>query len=52
MESKVTTKQGKPVKLRAVTVERLDKLRHKGQSYDGIIVELIDKSEKQEKEGK
>jgi len=52
MERKVTTKQGKTIKLRTVTVQRLDKLRHKGQSYDGIITELIDHFEKEKKEGK
>jgi len=51
MEQKVKS-QGKPIKLKAVTVERLDKLRHKGQSYDGIISELIDHFEKQEGESK
>jgi hypothetical protein len=44
--------KGKSIKLRAVTVERLDKLKHKGQSYDGIIAELIDYFEKTQKEGK
>ena len=52
MEYKVTTKPGKAIKLRALTVERLDKLRHKGQSYDGIISEIIDSIEKKEEEGK
>ena len=45
MEQKIKT-QGKVVKLRAVTIEKLDKLKHKGQSYDGIITELIDHYEK------
>jgi hypothetical protein len=48
MEHKLVSKQGKTIKVRAVTVERLDKLRHKGQSYDGIIAELIDHFEKKE----
>ena len=52
MEQKVTTKHGKTIKLRAVTVERLDKLRHKGQSYDGFITELIDYFEKKREESK
>jgi len=52
MERKVTSKHGKPIKVRAVTVERLDKLRHKGQSYDGVIAELIDYFERKEKETK
>ena len=30
------------VTLRVVTIERLDKMRHQGQSYNGIITELID----------
>ena len=52
MEQKVTIKHGKTIKVKAVTVERLDKLRHKGQSYDGFISELIDYFEKKEEEGK
>ena len=51
MEQKIKT-QGKPVKLRVVTIEKLDKLKHKGQSYDGIITELIDHHEKKEGESK
>ena len=51
MEQKVKTK-GKVIKLRLVTVERLGKLRHKGQSWDGIIAELIDHHEKKEGESK
>ena len=51
MEQKVKTK-GKTIKLRSVTAERLDKLKHKGQSWDGLIVELIDYFEKTQKEGK
>jgi len=45
MEQKVKTK-GKTIKLRPVTAERLDKLKHKGQSWDGIVTELIDHYEK------
>jgi len=45
MEQKIKTK-GKSIKLRAATIEKLDKLRHKGQSYDGIVSELIDHYEK------
>jgi len=41
MEKKVNN-QGKSIKLKAVTIVKLDKLKHKGQSYDGIITELID----------
>lgn len=52
MEHKVTIKHGKTIKIRAVTAERIDKLRHKGQSYDGVITELIDYFEKKEGEGK
>lgn len=50
MEQKIHTKQGKTIRLKDITVEKLDKLRHKGQSYDGIVIELIDYYEK--KEGK
>lgn len=52
MEQKIITKHGKTIKLKAVTAERLDKLRHKGQSYDGFIAELIDYFERKEKETK
>ena len=52
MEHKVTPKQGKTIKLKPVTAERLDKLKHKGQSWDGIIAELIDHFEKKRVEGK
>ena len=52
MEQKVTIKQGKTIKLKTVTAERLDKLKHKGQSYDGFIAELIDHFEKKEEKGK
>ncbi len=44
--------KGKTIKLRPVTAERLDKLKHKGQSWDGIIAELIDHFEKKEGESK
>ena len=50
VEQKVKTK-GKPIKLRAATVARLDKLKHKGQSYDGIVAELIDHFEKKDEKG-
>jgi len=33
---------GKTVRVGAETSDRLDKLRHKGQSYDGLIAELLD----------
>jgi len=46
MEQKVKPK-GKTIKLRPLTVERLDKLKHRGQSWDGIIAELIDHYEKE-----
>ena len=50
MERKVTIKHGKTIKVKAATAELLDKLRHKGQSYDGIITELIDYFEKKGEE--
>ena len=34
--------RGKTVKLRASTLDRIEELRHKGQSYDGVITELLD----------
>jgi len=40
--------QGKTIKLRANTLERLEKVRHKGQSYDGVINELLDFQENHE----
>jgi len=40
--------QGKTIKLRANTLERLEKVRHKGQSYDGVINELLDFQENSE----
>jgi len=52
MEQKVKTKHGKTIKLRGATAEQLDTLRHKGQSYDGIIAELIDHFEKKREESK
>ena len=52
MEHKIASKHGKTIKIRAATAERLDKLRHKGQSYDGFITELIDYFEKKREESK
>lgn len=52
MEHKIKIKRGKTIKLGPMTAERLDKLKHKGQSYDGIIAELIDHYEKKEGESK
>ena len=34
--------QGKTIRVGAETSDRLDKIRHKGQSYDGVITELLD----------
>jgi len=50
MEDKA--KKGKTIKLKSATAERLDKLRHQGQSYDGIIMEIIDDFEKKQEQGK
>jgi len=52
MQGKIAVRRGKTIKIRSVTAERLDKLRHKGQSYDGIIWELIDHFEKKGEESK
>jgi hypothetical protein len=46
MGQKVKAKHGKTIKLRSVTAERLNKLKHKGQCWDGIVTELIDHFEK------
>ena len=51
MEQKVKVKHGKTIKLKTVTAERLNRLKHKGQSYDGIVAELIDHYEKKEEGG-
>lgn len=51
MKQKVASKTGKTIKIRPTTVERLDKLRHKGQSYDGVIAELLDYYEAREVKG-
>ena len=34
--------QGRTVKLRADTLARINRLKHRGQSYDGVINELLD----------
>ena len=35
-------RQGKTIKLRVATLSRINALKHKGQSYDGLITELLD----------
>jgi len=40
---------GKVIKISDEVAKKLDKLRHIGQSYDGIIKELLAKLEKKEK---
>lgn len=35
-------KPGRTIRLGAAALDRLDRLRHKGQSYDGLITELLD----------
>jgi hypothetical protein len=35
-------RQGKTIKLRVATLDRINALKHKGQSYDGLITELLD----------
>ena len=32
-----------PIGIKVITKERLEKLRHSGQSWDGIITEMLDK---------
>ncbi len=36
------SQQGKTIRGGAATLDRRNKLRHKGQSYDGLITELLD----------
>jgi hypothetical protein len=45
-------RQGKTVKLRKATLDRINALKHKGQSYDGVITELLDLHDSQAAEGK
>ena len=52
MKIETPRKQGKTIKLKAKTIERLDKIKHQGQSYEGIVAELLDYFEKGDKEGK
>ncbi len=39
------------ISIRVSTSIRLDKLKHPGQSWDGIITEILDKAEPQKIEG-
>ena len=40
--SNANNRQGKTIKLRIATLNRINALKHKGQSYDGLITELLD----------
>lgn len=40
--SNAKNRQGKTIKLRLATLNRINALKHKGQSYDGLITELLD----------
>lgn len=42
------------VKLRPGTLDRLARMRHRGQSWDGVVTELLDENEalKNERTGK
>jgi hypothetical protein len=42
MDTSGSKPQGKTIKLHISTLDRIDKLKHKGQTYDGVINELID----------
>lgn len=46
MKNKVELKD---IRIRKETKERLDKLKHLGQSYDGVINELLNELEKRGK---
>jgi len=48
MAGETPRKQDKSIRLKAKTIERLDKIKHQGQSYDGIVTELLDFYEKKE----
>ncbi|MBE9501411.1 MAG: hypothetical protein IMY87_03150 [Chloroflexi bacterium] len=50
MEGETPRKQDKSIKLKAKTIERLDKIKHKGQTYAGIVEELIDFFEEKHKQ--
>ncbi|MFC1966118.1 BfmA/BtgA family mobilization protein [Chloroflexota bacterium] len=41
-KTQMMSQKGKTIRLKSKTVEKLDKLKHQGQSYDGIIAEIID----------
>ncbi len=41
---------GKVIKISDKVAKELDKLRHAGQSYDGILTELLEKQDKQIKD--
>jgi predicted CopG family antitoxin len=44
-------RKGKTIKVSAEVVEKLDQLRHPGQSYDGVLRELLKKVlEKEERQ--
>lgn len=37
---------GKVIKISDKVAKELDKLRHAGQSYDGVLIELLEKQSK------
>lgn len=41
-----TTQNHKSIALNNDTISRLDQLKHKGQTYNGVISELLDELEK------
>ncbi len=45
MEETKSNAAGKIVKLRQATITKLDELRHPGQTYDGVITELLQQVE-------
>jgi hypothetical protein len=42
MDTSINKRQGRTVKLHPSTVDRINRLKHRGQSYDGVISELLD----------
>ena len=42
MDTSISERQGRTVKLHTSTLDRINKLKHRGQTYDGAINELLD----------
>jgi len=42
MDTSISKRQSRTVKLHTSTLDRINRLKHRGQSYDGVINELLD----------